>query len=203
MKRCALIIACLCFCSALAFSGGGASGVLFGLAEPGWTPSFGRYDGLVNLEEMPWNIGYLGGYHYDVDNDGVIQGWFGLAFLDSKVFDAGTAQSGVAGGVAGVIVGTRVIGKDFIHFDTALRLGMGACYVGDATSTAVWPSPVYAIVYVEPYAELGIGIFPWMHFTATLGYQMIGNCFPGATFDSLFTRTPTLGFSIAFGSFYY
>ena len=42
------------------------------------------------------------------------------------------------------------------------------------------------IAYIEPNLELGFGIFPWLHAAVTLGYQMIGNCFPGAFFGSLF-----------------
>ena len=199
MKRIALVASIMLSLSGLAFAGGGAAGPLFGLSEPGWAPSLGP----IALGSTAWNQGYVGWYNYTVDNDGFIEGKFGLAFVDSRLFSADTASSGALGGVVGLVVGDRVIGKDWMHLDAGLRLGLGACYSGDATASSPWPSPAYMIAYIEPNLELGFGIFPWLHAAVTLGYQVIGNCFPGAFFDSLFSRTPTLGFTITFGSYYY
>ena len=199
MKRFFAVLACLILASALAFAGGGAGGALFGLVEPGWDPSFG----LVDLVDMPWNLGYLGGYGYEVDNEGLILGYFGLAFMDSRILSGEDGGSGAIGGVGGAVLGTRIIAGDYIHLDAALRLGLGAAYVGNSTAGSAWASPAYMVAYIEPYLELGVGIFPWMHLSATLGYQVMGNCFPGPTFGSFFTRAPTIGLTVTFGSYYY
>lgn len=198
MKRIALI-ACIVTFSALAFAGGGAAGPLFGLSEPEWAPSFDP----ISFGETPWDLAYVGGYKYVVNNEGYIDGRFGLIFADPELFSAETAVSGAIGGVAGVILGSRVIGEDWIHLDATLRIGMGACYAGNATASSSWASPAYMIAYVEPCLELGLGFFPWLHIAATIGYQVFGNCFPGRLFDPLFSRTPTVGLTITFGSYYY
>lgn len=199
MKRIALIV-CILSLSALAFAGGGAAGALFGLSEPGFTPSLGP----IPLGSAPWDdLGYVGGYSYTVDNEGYIDGRFGLVFANPGLFKAETIASSAAGGVVGIILGSRVIGEDWIHLDASLRVGMGACYAGDATASSSWASPAYMIAYIEPCLELGLGFFPWLHTAVTLGYQMFGNCFPGPFFDPLFSATPTIGLTVTFGSFYY
>ncbi|MDP3177875.1 MAG: hypothetical protein Q8M76_08225, partial [Spirochaetaceae bacterium] len=70
--------------------------------------------------------------------------------------------------------------------------------VGAHTSSG-WK--VYAIAYAEPYAEVGIGLTPWMRLSATLGYQIIGNFVPGMAFTDLLLRSPTLGMTVTWGRF--
>jgi hypothetical protein len=202
MKRLVLLFACLFLFSALAFSSGGASGVFSGLVQPEWDPNFLGLP--LEAVHQPFNLAYVGGFSYEVDDEGSILGYFGMAFMDKGFFTGGEEDSHMAGGAFGLVVGQRVIGTDFLHLDLASRLGLGGCYVNEWLGAASPRDPTgYMILYAEPYAELGIGIFPWAHLAVTAGYQIMGNWLPGLPFQHLFTLTPTIGLSVSFGSFYF
>lgn len=59
----------------------------------------------------------------------------------------------------------------------------------------------YAMLYAEPYIELGIGLTPWMHVSVTVGYCLMGNFIPGWPFEAVFYHAPDLGLSVSFGNF--
>jgi hypothetical protein len=197
MKRVFLALACALLFTVGAHASGGTGGVFVGTVEPAWSTSFLPLPG----DRMPFNLEYCGGYGFGVDDEGVITGGFGLAFLDSDILNPGGSSSHIAGGAGGLVVGDRVIGSNTVHLDVAFRLGAGGCYVDYAGTGDNRKG--YAIVYVEPYAELGLGLTSWMHLAATAGFQMMGNIGPGSPFSDFLVYSPTLGFSITFGSFYF
>ena len=204
---------------ALAFAGGafpgsafaeGAGGPLFGLVMPAWNPSF--------MPEVPSSLPefeYMGGYGYGLSRDDVIIGGFGLAFLDYNIYASENWGGGslipmhVAGGAGGLVVGSRVIAAPGLHLDLAARLGLGgmglarrelaASYLG--SDFYRYATKGYAIVYAEPYAELGLGLTPWMRLCATLSYPLIGNFLPGKPFSEVFYYTPAIGLTVSFGKF--
>lgn len=174
----------------------GAGGMFFQVVKPDWNPSF------LPEARMPYNVDYFGGYGYGVTEDGAIIGGFGFGFFDSYPMDAlatWDSQHHMAGGVGGVIVGARLVGTRFMHLDLASRLGLGGLWYYNPTS--LWRNNGYAIVYAEPYAELGVGFTSWMHLSVTLGYAVMGNIVPGLAFEDFVNTSPTLGFTITFGNF--
>lgn len=149
---------------------------------------------------MPYDLEYVGGYGYGVAGEGLVIGGFGLGFFDANTvsYDYSADRDHLAGGVGGVILGTRVLGTRFVHLDLDCRLGLGgAGYWGPSAPEGEG----YAICYAEPYAELGLGLTPWMHLSATLGYAMMGNLIPGKFLSDLLNYCPTLGFTMSFGEF--
>ena len=177
-----IAIATMITVAALA-SAEGAGGLLFGVAKPGWNPNF------MPEPQMPADLEYFGGYGYGISERGNIVGGFGMAIMDYAV-------DRMAGGAGGMIVGWRLVRDSFIHVDLVARLGLGgmAAYSGKG-----WKG--FAIYYVEPLGEIGIGLTPWMHLSATLGYQLIGNFVPGKPSSDIFMRSPTLGFTLTWGVF--
>jgi hypothetical protein len=183
----------------------GAGGLLFGLAEPSWNPSF-----MPSIPDSFKGLEYFGGYGYGVDSSDRISGGFGLAFLDYESMDAanrgsaGSVPGYFVGGAGGLIVGSRLIGGRALHLDLAARLGLGGVGVSTRTGSAgTWSysDTGYAIAYAEPYAELGLGLSPWMQVSATLGYPFIGNLAPGKPFADFVYWAPTFGVTVTFGSF--
>jgi hypothetical protein len=202
MKRFALLFAGLFLFASLAFSSGGAGGAFSGLVEPSWSYDL---DGLIAKPvNEPYKLGYMGGYGYQVDDEGFILGGFGLAFADKTFLSGSSVDPHIAGGALGLVIGQRVIGADFLHFDIGARLGLGGCYVSEWTGAA---SPRdrsgFMILYAEPYAELGIGFFAWAHLSVTAGFQVMGNWLPALPFEHFLTWTPTVGISLSVGSFYF
>jgi len=169
-------------------AGGGAGGVLAGVARPGWNPDF------MPQAVMPVDLGWIGGYGYGVGADGSIAGGFGFGFMDGG-WDGTGAPSHVAGGVGGMIAGVRLFRDRWMHLDLATRLGLGGVAVHGL------PSGGYAVAYAEPYLELGLGLTRWMRLTASVGYQWMGNIAPGRICGDFLLRSPTLGFSLAWGAF--
>lgn len=179
-----------------AASAEGAGGTFFQIVKPDWNPSF------LPGAQMPYAIDYFGGYGYGVTNDGAIIGGFGIGFLDSGTMGIDPSWSSkhhIAGGVGGVLVGARLVGTRFMHLDLASRLGLGGLWYYNPTGT--WRNNGYAIVYAEPYAELGVGFTSWMHLSVTLGYTVMANIVPGLAFEDFVNNSPTLGFTLTFGNF--
>lgn len=193
----------LILCALALFSGAasaeGAGGLMFGVVEPGWKSS------ILPEPSMPFDIECIGGFGYGVTSDGFVIGGFGFAFMDSEVVSyAAISQKHVAGGVGGLIVGQRVIGTEFIHLDAAIRLGlggMGIANLGYSSGDDGLPLVGYAIFYGEPYLELGVGLLPWLHLCADLGYPIYGNFIPGKPFQDVCYYSPSLTFSLSFGNF--
>ena len=192
-----------------AFSGGafaeGAGGLLFGLAQPSWNPGFMP----AVPSDMP-TFEYMGGYGYGVTRDGTIIGGFGLAFLDCDIYGAeGWSSSSripahVAGGAGGLVVGSRITGSRFSHLDIAARLGLGGMGLATkdlSTADSSYSAEGFAIVYAEPYVELGLGLTPWMQLSATLSYSFIGNLIPGKPMSEVAYHTPVIGATVTFGDF--
>jgi hypothetical protein len=170
---------------------GGAGGLLFGLQRPDWNPPF------MPEAATPMNLEFLGGYGYGVDREGVIVGGFGMAMLDAGILEgSGSSADRAAGGIGGMIIGQRIVDERRLHLDLAARLGLGGTGL---RTNGRWKG--YALAYAEPYLELGLGLTPWMRVTASVGYQVLGNFAPGRLFKDFFMRTPTMGFSIAWGRF--
>jgi len=178
---------------ALPLAAEGAGGLLFQVVKPAWNPAF------LGGETMPYDLEFMGGYGYGVTEEGMVIGGFGMGFFDTNLvsYDYDRLNPHLAGGVGGVILGSRVIGTRSAHLDLDCRLGLGG--VGSWGGTA--GARGYAICYAEPYAELGLGLTPWMHLSATLGYTVMGNLIPGRFFSDLFDHSPTLGFTLSFGDF--
>ena len=181
----------------------GAGGLLFGFVQPAWNPSL--------MPKVPGTVPdfeYMGGYGYGVTRDGIIIGGFGLSFLDYNVADANASSQlrHFAGGVGGIVVGSRVFGGESAHLDLASRLGVGgmALWTGSNTSTPGSLSDSntgYMMAYAEPYVELGVGLTSWMHLSATLGYPILGNLIPGKPMTDVSYFSPTIGATLTFGSF--
>jgi len=191
--------------AALPASAAGAGGLLLGQVEPAWNPSW-----MPAVPDSARDLEYLGGFGYGVDADGMITGGFGLAFLDYESFDpaswdsAGAAPRHLAGGVGGMVLGSRFFGGREAHLDLAARLGVGGVGISDRTGSAgAWSyvSTGYAIAYAEPYLELGLGLAPWLQLSATLGYHIMGNFLPGKAFSDFVYYAPTIGLTFGFGSF--
>lgn len=192
---------------AFALAGGaaatGAGGLLFGLAEPGLNPDFmpGTPADLPELE-------FMGGFGYGVDHDGFIVGGFGLAFLDDTIYDAAYWDADgpdavpvhAAGGVGGMVLGSRVVGWSRFHLDLALRAGLGGLGIKRLEGGAYAPEG-YFIGYLEPYVEAGIGLVSWLHLGATLSYPIIANLIPGRPGSDLLWYSPSLGITVSFGEF--
>jgi hypothetical protein len=180
----------------------GAGGLLFGMVQPGWNPGF-----MPAVPATQPEFEYMGGYGYGVTRDDLIIGGFGLAMLDYAIFDSASYQAAdrhIAGGAGGVILGSRIIGTGFLHLDVAARLGLGG--VAEATKSldnglSSFTRKGYAIIYAEPYVELGVGLSRWMHLAATLSYPFIGNFIPGKPFTSFLYYSPVLGVTMTFGDF--
>jgi hypothetical protein len=183
----------------------GAGGLLVGLVQPSWNPSF-----MPGVPSSLPDIEYMGGYGYGISREGTIVGGFGLAFLDYGIYDSANweassqASAHVAGGAGGLVVGSRVFGSRWSHLDIAARLGLGG--MGLATKDALsgsagFVSKGYAIVYAEPYIELGVGLTRWMQLGASLSYLYIGNFVPGKPLNELVYFTPAVGISLTFGRF--
>jgi hypothetical protein len=198
-----LLFACSTFAGS-AFAEG-AGGLLFGLVQPKWNPSF-----MPAVPDTLPDFEYMGGFGYGVTRDGTIIGGFGLAFLDYEIYDPRNWRSSsqvpmhVAGGAGGLIVGSRVFGSASSHLDIAARLGMGGLGLATKDLSAYssrYEPRGYAIVYAEPYVELGLGLTRWMHVSATFGYPYIGNLLPGKPLSALAYYTPTIGATVTFGSF--
>jgi hypothetical protein len=197
MKRNSLTLAVLALLSLLAIplSAEGAGGMFFQVVRPEWNPDF------LPGARMPYNLEYFGGYGYGVSQDGVIVGGFGCGFVDSGLLSPvpDTGEKHLAGGVGGMIMGARIVGASVIHLDLAARLGAGG--IGYHDPSAGFQDMGYAILYAEPYAELGIGFAPWMHLSATGGYALMANFVPGEAFSDFINSSPTFGFTLSFGSF--
>lgn len=172
----------------------GAGGVIFQIVKPEWTPRF--FGGAA----MPYDLEYVGGYGYGVTDEGLVIGGFGLGFFDTDTvsYDYSADRDHLAGGVGGIILGTRVLGSRFAHLDLDCRLGLGGVGYWGASAP---DGEGYAICYAEPYAELGVGLSPWMHLSVTLGYTLMGNLIPGKLFTDFLNHSPTLGFTTSFGGF--
>jgi hypothetical protein len=181
--RGAVAIAALLALASLA-SAEGAGGVVFGIAKPGWNPSF------MPEARMPVDLEYFGGFGYGVSEEGNIVGGFGIAFMDA-------AGDRTAGGAGGMVVGHRLVQEAFVHLDLSARLGLGG--MGEDVGGG-WEG--HAIVYAEPLAELGIALTPWMRLSATLGYQFIGNFAPGKLFSEVLLRSPTVGLTVSWGDYF-
>jgi hypothetical protein len=192
-KRLALSLALSSLLASIAFAdSGGAGGPFIGMTMPEWNPDF-----------MPAASGArllcLGASGYGVSRDGSIFGGFGFALLDADYMDATFEDridpdfSPYAGGVGGLVSGHRLGSGDFAHLDLAARLGAGGIASGRARG--------WAVLYAEPYAELGLRFSPWMRLTASVGYMFMANLAPGSPFEALVLRSPTLAFGVAFGSF--
>jgi len=169
--------------------------MFFQVVRPEWNPDF------LPEARMPYKLEYFGGYGYGVSYDGVIVGGFGFSFMDSGLMSPGVdaGKKHLAGGVGGLIMGARIVGASVIHLDVAARLGAGGIDYHDPDAS--FQDMGYAILYAEPYAELGIGFAPWMHLSATVGYAFMANFVPGEAFSDFINSSPTLGFTLSFGSF--
>jgi hypothetical protein len=188
----------------------GAGGILMGMVKPEWNPDFmpGVPSSLPDFE-------YMGGYGYGVARDGAIIGGFGLAFLDYAIYDrenwgeTSRTPRHIAGGAGGIVLGSRITGSRMAHLDIAARLGLGGMglatrrsdYAYNGTVLYKYEAKGYAVVYAEPYAELGLGLSPWMQLSATLSYPFIGNLAPGKPFGDVRYYTPTVGVTVTFGAF--
>jgi hypothetical protein len=179
--RAAVLVLLALFAGAQAFSEG-AGGMLYGTSRRDWNPNF------MPSSPLACDIGYFGGYGYGVDHEGTITGGFGLALSNF-----GSGSPSIQGGLGGLIVGQRVIGLRLVHLDADLRFGAGGLSYNNSKG--------YFVAYAEPYLELGIGLTPWLHLSATAGYQFIGNLMGGKVFESFTYWSPTFGMTIGFGSF--
>jgi hypothetical protein len=187
----ACTLACVLASLALAQSGG-AGGPSFGTTMPEWNPDF-----------MPAAAGArllrIGAIGYGVSADGTIIGGFGYGLIDAGLLDESPYQrpdpssSLLAGGVGGLVSGYRLGAGDFAHLDLAAKLGAGGMSSGRLRG--------WAVLYAEPYAELGLRFAPWMRLTASVGYMFMASMIPGTPFEDLVLRSPTLDVGLAFGSF--
>lgn len=173
----------------------GAGGSFFQVVKPEWNPSF-----LPDVR-MPYTLEYFGGYGYGVSDDGAIFGGFGFGFLDSDQMSSSPnwGVEHLSGGVGGMLVGARIVGLPMIHLDLVVRLGAGGVDYFNPSASA--QDQGYAILYAEPYAELGLGFTRWMHLSMTVGYSLMANFVPGLPFEDFVNRSPTLGFTVTFGDF--
>jgi hypothetical protein len=190
-KRNRFLIAALALATALTASAEGAGGILAGIVKPAWNPSF--------LPEalMPFDLEYVGGFGYGLTRDGGIVGGFGMAILDSSLLGSEpSSDMQLAGGIGGMVVGRRLLASRGLHLDLMGRLGLGGIALREGVD---WGG--YAVFFVEPYLDLGIGLTPWMRLSANVGYQMIGNFAPGKLAEELLLRTPSLGFTITWGEY--
>jgi hypothetical protein len=192
-KRLALAFALSSFLASIAFAdSGGAGSPFIGMTMPEWNPDFMP----AASEARLLRIGASG---YGVSRDGSIFGGFGFALLDAEYLDmtfedrADPDFAPYAGGVGGLVSGHRLGSGDFAHLDLAARLGAGGMSSGRMRG--------WAVLYAEPYAELGLRFTPWMRLTASVGYMFMANLAPGTPFEDLILRSPTLAFGVAFGSF--
>jgi len=192
-KRSVLACTLACVFSSIALAqSGGAGGPTIGVTMPEWNPDF-----------MPAASGArllrIGAVGYGVSRDGTIIGGFGYGLIDAGLFDAAAhdrldpSSALPAGGVGGLVSGYRLGSGDFAHLDLAARLGVGGMSSGRLRG--------WAVLYAEPYAELGLRFAPWMRLTASVGYMFLANLVPGTPFEDLLLRSPTLDFGLAFGSF--
>jgi hypothetical protein len=192
-KRTVLACALACILPSLALAqSGGAGGPTIGATMPAWNPDF-----------LPAVKGgrllRMGAIGYGVSGDGTIFGGFGYGLFDAKLLDdpyAGRLDPSSnlsSGGVGGVISGYRLGSGDIAHLDLAVKLGAGGI---SSTRLRGW-----AVLYAEPYAELGLRVTPWMRLTASAGYMLMANLVPGTPFEELVLRAPTLDFGLSFGSF--
>jgi hypothetical protein len=202
------VAALLAACNVAAAFAGGAGGLLFGFLVPEWNPAL-----LPDLPAGQPGFETMGGFGYGVTRDGFIIGGFGLALLDWDMYDGATwtdpaaAAPHLAGGFGGLLVGSRVIGADEVHLDLVARLGFGGMatleYAGidPFDGSPDYAASGYAMVYAEPYAELGVGLAPWMHLAATLGYPVFANLIPGKPFSAVLGYGPQLGATLTWGSY--
>ena len=157
MKRHPVPFSFLLFLLALAapLAAEGAGGVIFQLVEPALTPRF------LGAAAMPYELEFIGGYGYGVTDEGLVIGGFGFGFFDANLvsYDYDWRNEHLAGGVGGMILGQRVFGTRNAHLDIDCRLGLGGA---GYWSESAPDGRGYAICYIEPYAELGIGLTPWM-----------------------------------------
>ncbi len=201
-KQASLFLPLLLALCVSASSAEGFGGLLFGLSQPAWNPSF-----LPAVPSGMPDFEYMGGYGGGITPDGLIVGGFGLAILDYAIYDQANWGSGsqvqrhMAGGVGGLIVGSRIIATRFAHLDLAARLGLGGMGVADMGASHEYGSVGYALAYAEPYLELGLGLLPWMRLNAELGYPIFGNLIPGRPFGDLRYNTPVLALGVSFGSY--
>jgi hypothetical protein len=198
--RLALLCSAFLLLTGLAAGAQGAGGLLFGMVKPSWNPDF-----MPAVPSAFPEYSSIGGFGYGV-SDGMIVGGFGLAFLDYDIYSAANWSSSsavprhAAGGVGGMILGSRIVGTRWAHLDLAARLGFG----GMALSTKqglYYDTKGYAVAYAEPYVELGLGLSPWLQLGAALGYPFIGNLIPGKPFDEALYFSPALEITVSFGSF--
>jgi hypothetical protein len=184
-------LACILPALALAQSGG-AGGPTIGATMPSWNPDFMPAASGARL----LRIGAIG---YGVSRDGSIIGGFGYGIFDADLLDApyyerfDPSSTLIAGGLGGLVTGYRLGSGDFAHLDLAAKLGAGGVSSGRLRG--------WAVLYAEPYAELGLRMTPWMRLTASVGYMLMANLAPGTPFEDLLLRSPTLDFGISFGSF--
>lgn len=192
-KRSALACTLACVLSSIALAqSGGAGGPTLGATMPEWNPDFMPAASDARL----LRIGAVG---YGVSRDGTIIGGFGYGLIAAELFDAAprgrldTSSASPAGGVGGLVSGYRLGSGDFAHLDLAVKLGAGGMSSGRMRG--------WAVLYAEPYAELGLRVAPWLRLTASAGYMLMANLVPGTPFEDLLLRSPTLDFGLAFGSF--
>jgi hypothetical protein len=193
MKRSALfLILASCSLSLALADSGGAGGPFLGSTVPEWNPDFMPAASSARLLR-------IGASGYGVSHDGAIFGGFGIAILDAELFDASLDRrfdpsfAPYAGGVGGIVSGRRLGSGDYAHLDLAARIGAGGIASGRRSG--------WAVLYAEPYAELGLRFTPWMRLTASVGYMFMASVAPGAPFKDLVLNAPTLGFGVAFGGF--
>jgi hypothetical protein len=188
MTRKALLLAGL----ALAASCGtlladGAGGMFLGYYMGGH-PLVQHY----NLPSNAPDLMYFGGYGYGVARRGVMNGGFGLAYLDSE------GTSGAAGGMGGFITGLRIL-RAPLHLALVSWTGVGGWYTGRLAPS---PKRGYFVGMEEVDFEVGLPIAPWFMPTAFVGYQVVGNLVPGLPFRSSLTYTPVAGIRLAWGRFW-
>jgi hypothetical protein len=175
---------------------GGAGGPFVGATMPEWNPDFMPDASGVRLLR-------IGAGGYGVSSDGAIIGGFGMAMIDAGLLDAtldelyGAQKTYYAGGVGGLVSGRRLGSGSFAHLDLAARLGAG----GFARTRGRVADGGWAVLYAEPYAELGLRFTPWMRLTASVGYMFMVNMAPGSPFKELVLRSPTVALGVAFGGF--
>jgi len=169
----------------------GAGGILFGLSEPAWSPAF------LPDASLPDDLEFFGGFGYGVSAGGGIAGGFGMACVDADLLSGETGEGlRLAGGLGGMIAGSRLIGARDFHLDFWTRLGLGGLGVDEGGWTG------YAVFYAEPALELGLGLTPWMRLSAALGYKLIGNLMPGAPAEELLLHGLALNCAISWGDYY-
>lgn len=189
MKRKAYLTLVVAFFVAIAAFADGGGGLFFGYQLeklPGMSAPFKRAsagDKLVNF----------GAYGYGVSRNFVINGGFGMAYMDPE------NPAGVRGAFGGIVNGIRILPRP-INISITSWTGVGGVSYGGGPY--LFDSGGYFTFFEEIDLEIGFPFVKWMMPVLYIGYQVSGNLVPGTPFQAFLTWGPTIGGRFIFGDMY-